>query len=103
MNSDKFLKDPNDIDVDIGLTWFHSQVPIEENTPNRSDTNQSVAGTYASVIRTSLCRRENKVSWINRVEESNECIRRNRFCTDHRKIDCKDRRVTTRDTINIFV
>jgi len=72
-------------------------VPIEEDTSNRSDTHQSVAGTYASVIRTSLCRRENKVPWINRVEseESNECIRRNYFCTNHRKIDCKDRRVTT--------
>lgn len=54
--------------MDIGLTWFRSQVLAEEATAIRSDTNQHVAGAHASVIRTSLRRGEDKVAWISGIE-----------------------------------
>lgn len=56
--------------MDTGFTCLHSQVPIEEDTSNRSDTSQHVASAYASVSRTSLYREENKIPWINKFEQS---------------------------------
>jgi len=60
--------------VDTDFTWFHSQVSIEEITSNKSDIHQHVADTYASVIRTSLYREENKVPWINKIESGETSI-----------------------------
>jgi len=72
----KFLNSSDNVDVDTDFTCFHSQASIKKITSNRCDTNQHVARTYASVIKTSLHRRENKVPWINRTEfkKSNKCM-----------------------------
>jgi hypothetical protein len=51
--------------VDIDLTWFHSQVPVEEAASDRSKPIQHVAGAHASLVGTSLRWGENQVPRIN--------------------------------------
>jgi len=70
----KFFKNLSNVDVDTDFTWFHSQVSIEEITSNRFDIHQHVADTYASTIRTSLYREENKIPWINNIESGETSI-----------------------------